>query len=88
MVRSTLINSSLLALALLASGPAAAEESPGARAAVAAVNTVGHWIADQGNQTLREIRKDLRKSLVATLKPLLPAPAVVAPSAVATADAR
>ena len=69
---SRLIKSSLLALTLIATaGPAAASESPGTRAASA----VGHWIAMQGNQALREIRQDLRQRLAENLKPLLPTPA-------------
>lgn len=87
MAHLTLIKSSALALALLASGPAAAEESYGARVAAAA-SSVGQWIANQGNQALRDIRKDLRDNLAETLKPLLPAPAEVTPPAATTADAR
>lgn len=88
MAHLTLIKSSVLALALLAAGPAAAEESYGARVAAAAANSVGHWIANQGNQALRDIREDLRDNLAQTLKPLLPAPAEVTPPAATTADAR
>lgn len=87
MAHPTLIKSSLLAFALLASGPAAAQDSPGARVVAAAANSVGLWIASQGDQALREIREDLRDTLAEKLKPLLPAPAEVTPPAT-TADAR
>ena len=88
MAHLTLIKSSVLALALLAAGPAAAQESPGARVVAAAANSVSHWIVSQGNQALRDIREELRDSLADTLKPLLPAPAEVSPPAATTADAR
>ena len=71
MARLNILMSSLLALALLgATGPAAAAESAGTRAATA----VGHWVAAQGNAALRDIRDDLRKRLADALKPQLPAP--------------
>ena len=85
MTRSALIKSSLLALALIASGPAAAQDSAGARAAILAANSVGHWIASQGNQALIEIRKDLRENLTKSLKPLLSKPAEAAATAAAPA---
>lgn len=88
MAHLTLIKSSALALALLAAGPAAAEESYGARVAAAAASSVGNWIANQGNQALREIREDLRDNLADKIKPFLPAPAEVTPPAATTADAR
>lgn len=87
MARFTLINSSLLALALLASGPVAAEESPGARAAIVAANSVGRWIASQGNQALIQIRAELRRDLAESLKPLLPSPDSIAKPAPAAAPA-
>jgi hypothetical protein len=88
MAHLTLIKSSVLALALIAAGPAAAEESYGARVAAAAASSVGTWIANQGNQALREIREDLRDNLADKIKPFLPAPAEVTPPAATTADAR
>lgn len=79
---SKILSSLLLASTLAgASNPAAAAESLGDRAAVA----VGHWIAAQGNQALRDIREEFRERLLETLKPVLPAPAtapaVTAPAA-------
>lgn len=72
-----ILASLLLAAALAgASAPAAAAESLGDRAAVA----VGHWIASQGNQALRDIREEFRQRLLETLKPALPAPAPAAPA--------
>lgn len=88
MAHPTLIKSSLLVLALLGSGPAAAQDSPGARVVAAAVNSVGLWIANQGDQAVRDIRKDLRDTLAEKLKPLLPAPAELTPPPATTADAR
>ena len=74
---SRLAKSALIAVTLLASaGPAAASESPGMRAA----NVVGHWIAMQGNQALRDIKQELRDRLAESLKPILPAPTAAAPA--------
>ena len=65
-----LFKATLVATALTLAGPAAAADSAGERAASA----VGHWIAMQGNQALRDIREDLKDRLADSLKPLLPTP--------------
>lgn len=87
MAHLTLIKTSVLTLALLAAGPAAAEDSYGARVAAAAASSVGQWIATQGNQALRDIREELRDNLADKIKPFLPAPAEVTPPAATTTAA-
>ena len=74
-LRTSLLKSTILALALMgAAAPAAANQAPGARLATG----VGQWIAAQGNAALREIREDFRKRMNETFKPVLPAPAPAA----------
>lgn len=61
----------LLAAALFQAGPAAAQDSLPARA----FSALGHAIAQQGNQALRDIRDEMRERLLRDLKPVLPQPA-------------
>lgn len=81
------MNKTLIALTVLAAAgaatPAAAADSVGARAASA----VGHWIAMQGNEALREIREEIDERLADSLKPMLPAPDAEAADAPAPAPA-
>lgn len=75
----------LLMTAILSASatPAAASDGAGTRAATA----VGHWIAMQGNEALRDIREQFRERLLESLKPLVPAPApAAAPAATAPAQ--
>jgi len=65
----------VLAGALLQAGPAAAQESLSVRA----VSVLGHLIAQQGNQALRDIRDQMRERLQQDLKPVLPRPAPATP---------
>lgn len=50
------------------------------------VTGVGPWIAEQGNQALRDLARELKESLADQLRPVLPeAPAVEAEAATAAA---
>lgn len=78
----SLFKATLIATALTLAGPAAASDSPSERAASA----VGHWIAMQGNQALRDIREDLKDRLSDSLKPLLPTAESLKPAATPATD--
>lgn len=48
----------------------AAASSP----ALQLASTVGGWIAEQGNEALRQMREELRRDLAQKIEPLLPQP--------------
>lgn len=67
-MKKTLIPAAALLLASLSSATYAAAPEPGRNM----VSSVGHWIAEQGNAALREMREDLKRDLKDRLRPLIP----------------
>jgi hypothetical protein len=63
-----LIPAAILVLASLS--PVANAAAPDSGRQV--VSSVGHWIAEQGNAALRDMREELKRDLKNRLKPLIP----------------
>lgn len=64
-----------IAAALLSFVMASSAHATPSNPALQVASAVGHWIAEQGNAALREIREELRRELEQQIQPLLPTPA-------------
>ena len=62
-----------LAVAVLSFGMTSFAHAATSNPALQIASAVGHWIAEQGNSALREMREELRRDLERQLKPLVPA---------------
>jgi hypothetical protein len=58
----------VLLIASLSPTAHAAQPEPGMQV----VTSVGHWIAEQGNAALRDMREDFKRDLKNRLRPLIP----------------
>ncbi len=67
MVIRQILSVAFMGLAFAATAANAADDVGGRVA-----SGIGHWIAEQGNAALEELRDDLKRNLDQTLKPLLP----------------
>ena len=68
-MKKNLIPAVVLVLAALSPAAQAATTEPGIQVA----SSVGHWIAEQGNQALRDMREEFKRDLKQRLRPLIPA---------------
>ncbi|MGQ0620341.1 MAG: hypothetical protein ACT4QA_10530 [Panacagrimonas sp.] len=62
------------ALIFVATLPAHAAPISTSSTGLSLASALGQWLAEQGNEALREMRKDFAKDLEQRLKPMLPQP--------------